>query len=177
MKPYKNRPKIIKGDNGIKTDDTVATFGLPEVNVYPNNRWGNIARSQGLETARNWRKVKDYTSSNISKFGRDIGNTTYAIARLIPGKIGLATDIIDTGLHVYNKSGDSTVDFIRGITNIISNKLSKNRKILDATEKYGADISDVMGDVIFRAYKNGINWIDQIQDSKQLYDKINNTTR
>ena len=58
MKPYKNRPKIIKGNGGIKTSDVVATFGLPEVNVYPNNKWGDIARSQGLETARNWKKSK-----------------------------------------------------------------------------------------------------------------------
>ena len=71
MKPYKNRPKIIKGDNGVKTDDTVATFGLPEVNVYPNNRWGDIARSQGLETARNWRKVKEGTTKGINDFAND----------------------------------------------------------------------------------------------------------
>lgn len=177
MKPYKNRPKIIKGNNGIKTDDTVATFGLPEVNVYPNNRWGDIARSQGLEAARNWRNMKNYTSNNISKFGRDIGNTTYAIARLIPGKIGLVTDLIDGGLNMYNtftRSGDSTVDLIRGITNIMSNKFNKNRRILDATEKYGADIVDVMADNIFKGYKYIINWIDQIQDSKQLYNETVN---
>ena len=71
MNPYKNRPKIIKGDNGVKTDDTVATFGLPEVNVYPNNRWGDIARSQGLETARNWRKVKEGTTKGINDFAND----------------------------------------------------------------------------------------------------------
>ena len=71
MKPYKNRPKIIKGEGGIKTSDVVATFGLPEVNVYPNNRWGDIARSQGLETARNWRKVKEGTTKGINDFAND----------------------------------------------------------------------------------------------------------
>lgn len=29
------------------------TFSLPEINIYPNNKWGDIARKQGLETARN----------------------------------------------------------------------------------------------------------------------------
>ena len=71
MKPYKNRPKIIKGDRGIKTNDVVATFGLPEVNVYPDNKWGDIARSQGLETARNWRKVKEGTTKGINDFAND----------------------------------------------------------------------------------------------------------
>lgn len=32
------------------------TFSLPEINIYPNNKWGGIARKQGLETARNWKK-------------------------------------------------------------------------------------------------------------------------
>ena len=176
MKPYKNRPKIVKGDNGIKTDNTIATFGLPEVNVYPNNRWGDIARNQGLETARNWRNMKNYTSNNISKFGRDVGNTTYSITRLIPGKIGLVTDFIDGGLNIYNtftRSGDFTMDLLKGITNIVSNKFSKYRKIADATEKYGADAVEVIGDTMFKIYKNGVNLSDQIQDSKQLYDEIN----
>lgn len=32
------------------------TFSLPEINIYPQNRFGDIARSQGLKTARNWKK-------------------------------------------------------------------------------------------------------------------------
>lgn len=35
------------------------TYSLPEVNIYPNNRWGDIARSQGLQTARNWRMARE----------------------------------------------------------------------------------------------------------------------
>lgn len=35
------------------------TFSLPEINIYPQNRFGDIARKQGLETARNWRKVRE----------------------------------------------------------------------------------------------------------------------
>ena len=39
------------------------TFSLPEINIYPQNRFGDIARKQGLETARNWRKVREGNNS------------------------------------------------------------------------------------------------------------------
>ena len=87
MKPYKNRPKIIKGDKGIKTNDVVATFGLPEVNVYPDNKWGDIARSQGLETARNWRKVKEGTIKGINDFAND--PRTQFVSMMLPLPQGL----------------------------------------------------------------------------------------
>lgn len=36
--------------------ETVAEYSLPEVNVYPQNRFGDIARKQGIQTARNWKR-------------------------------------------------------------------------------------------------------------------------
>ena len=36
MKPYKNRPKIIKGDRGIKTDDVVATAPIAKTSFHRN---------------------------------------------------------------------------------------------------------------------------------------------
>ena len=42
-----------------------ATFGLPEVNIYPQNEFGDIARSQGIRTARNWRTVKEGTTKKF----------------------------------------------------------------------------------------------------------------
>ena len=109
MKPYKNRPKIIKGDNGVKTDDTVATFGLPEVNVYPNNRWGDIARSQGLETARNWRKVKEGTTKGINDFGKTIYESLSTVGGFMP-IIGDGQDISDF-YHKYSR--EKTIEFIK----------------------------------------------------------------
>ncbi len=47
------------------------TFSLPEINIYPNNKWGDIARKQGLETARNWRKVREGTTAGINEFVND----------------------------------------------------------------------------------------------------------
>nr|DAW45136.1 MAG TPA: hypothetical protein [Bacteriophage sp.] len=36
-----------------KNDNVAAIYSLPEINIYPQNRFGDIARKQGLETARN----------------------------------------------------------------------------------------------------------------------------
>ena len=49
----------------------IPTYRLPEINIYPDNRWGDIARSQGLQTARNWRKVKEGTTKGINDFVND----------------------------------------------------------------------------------------------------------
>lgn len=142
MKPYKNRPKIIKGNNGIKTDDTVATFGLPEVNVYPNNRWGDIARNQGLETARNWRKVKEGTTKGINDFGKTITNSTQTIGSFFP----VISDIQDTkDFYESYKNKDytgmflATAGFFPYIGGFASNankvrKFSKNWNLLSDRE-------------------------------------------
>jgi TPP-dependent pyruvate/acetoin dehydrogenase alpha subunit len=35
-----------------------AHYSLPNVNIYPNNKWGDIARNQGIKTANNWRAAR-----------------------------------------------------------------------------------------------------------------------
>jgi hypothetical protein len=52
-------------------DDVAASYSLPEISIYPNNRFGDIARNQGLQTARNWQAVKDATTEGINSFARD----------------------------------------------------------------------------------------------------------
>ena len=44
---------VKKFKGGGKSDEVSATFGLSEVNIYPQNEFGNIARSQGINRARN----------------------------------------------------------------------------------------------------------------------------
>jgi hypothetical protein len=39
------------------------TFSLPEINIYPQNRFGDIAR--------NWRKVREGTTAGINEFVND----------------------------------------------------------------------------------------------------------
>jgi hypothetical protein len=41
------------------------------VNIYPQNEFGDIARSQGINRARNWRKVKEGTTKGINDFYND----------------------------------------------------------------------------------------------------------
>ena len=64
-----NLPKYSNG--GVIKEPVEATFGLPEVNIYPQNEFGDIARSQGVNTARNWRTVKEGTTKGINDFYND----------------------------------------------------------------------------------------------------------
>lgn len=48
--------------------DIAAEFSLPEVTIYPQNKFGDIARKQGYETAKNWKTVKEGTTSGINEF-------------------------------------------------------------------------------------------------------------
>lgn len=54
-----------------KDNSVAAVYSLPEVNVYPQNRFGDIARSQGYETAKNWQAVKNATTAGINEFAND----------------------------------------------------------------------------------------------------------
>lgn len=58
-----------------KDNSVAAVYSLPEVNVYPQNRFGDIARSQGYETAKNWQAVKNATTAGINGFANDPRNT------------------------------------------------------------------------------------------------------
>ena len=144
MKPYKNRPKIIKGDRGIKTSDVVATFGLPEVNVYPDNKWGDIARSQGLETARNWRTIKSATTKGINNFGSSIANPLYTISSFLP-IVGDSQDIVD--FYQSYKDNDKTgmVLSLSGVIPFIGNistQANKFRKLRTFTD---SDFGKLLG--------------------------------
>lgn len=54
-----------------KDNSVAAVYSLPEVNVYPQNRFGDIARSQGYETAKNWQTVRNATTAGINEFVND----------------------------------------------------------------------------------------------------------
>lgn len=57
--------------DGVKKEENAAEFSLPEVEIYPQNRFGDIARSQGLDTARNWNKVRTGVTTGINDFAND----------------------------------------------------------------------------------------------------------
>ena len=62
---------IHKYQGGGQAKQIDASFGLPEVNIYPQNEFGDIARSQGINRARNWKKVKEGTTKGINDFYND----------------------------------------------------------------------------------------------------------
>lgn len=104
----------------------IPTYRLPEINIYPNNQWGNIARSQGLETARNWRRVKNATTEGINKFGTSTASALKEIVSYTPiGDIQDASDII-TNLHNKDYVGASLAGI--GFLPFIGNPL---RRIID----------------------------------------------
>ena len=90
--------KIPKGEQGEK----LPIYNLPEVNIYPNNRWGNIARKQGLQTARDWRAVKNATTEGINKFGSSIANPLYTISSFLT-VVGDGQDVVDFYKSYKNK--------------------------------------------------------------------------
>lgn len=77
-----------------KDNSVAAVYSLPEVNVYPQNRFGDIARSQGYETAKNWQAVKNATTAGINEFAND-PRTQFVLAALpIPSGVEDLSDVM-----------------------------------------------------------------------------------
>lgn len=55
----------IPGYEDGKDNSVAAVYSLPEVTVYPQNKFGDIARTQGYETAKNWQTVRNATTAGI----------------------------------------------------------------------------------------------------------------
>lgn len=77
-----------------KDNSVAAVYSLPEVNVYPQNRFGDIARSQGYETAKNWQAVKNATTAGINEFAND-PRTQFVLAALpMPSGVEGLSDVM-----------------------------------------------------------------------------------
>lgn len=78
-----------------KDNSVAAVYSLPEVNVYPQNRFGDIARSRGYETAKNWQAVKNATTAGINGFAND-PRTQFVLAALpIPSGVEGLSDVMN----------------------------------------------------------------------------------
>lgn len=78
-----------------KDNSVAAVYSLPEVNVYPQNRFGDIARSRGYETAKNWQAVKNATTAGINGFAND-PRTQFVLAALpIPNGVEGLPDVMN----------------------------------------------------------------------------------
>lgn len=116
----KNKKKLIrKGQGGI-----AATYSLPEINIYPNNRFGDIARTQGLQRARNWRKVREGTTAGINQVGSAINSTAQTVSSFLPvvSDVQDAKDFYDSYRNKdYVGMGLATAGFIPFIGGFASN--------------------------------------------------------
>ena len=91
--------------NGGTTKEPVeATFGLPEVNIYPQNEFGDIARNQGITTARNWRTVKEGTTKGINDFYNDPRTQMVMAGLPMPSMIDAAADAIKVVTPIIKNS-------------------------------------------------------------------------
>lgn len=78
-----------------KDESVAASFSLPEVNIYPQNRFGDIARTQGYETAKNWQTVRNATTAGINKFVNDPRTQFVSAALPMPSGIEVLSDAIN----------------------------------------------------------------------------------
>ena len=146
------------------------TFSLPEINIYPNNKWGDIARKQGLETARNWRKVREGTTAGINNFGNKISEGLQFAP--VAGDIIDAKDLYKSfkdrnysgvalaSLGFIPFLGDAAQSFIK-----TSKKLQKIGDIKDLSK-----LSDEEWDILYdRAVKE--NNLEEVQKIRDLHFK------
>lgn len=118
-------------------ETNAAEFSLPEVNVYPNNRFGDIARSQGYETAVNWQKVREGVTKGLNDFAND--PRTQAVLSILPLPGGI-------------EGVEAASPLIRGAIGKAGNKLRSMvagmvLKTANPTEK---EITDALADRYFR---------------------------
>ena len=106
---------------------------------------------------------KEIQETRYKNFKRN-ASIAYGIARLIPGPVGLATDITDIGYELYkNKSlPDSATDAVKFGSWLLKRKFGK-----------GIDLVNDIAKDIFGGYQKVANTVDTVQDSKQLYNTVN----
>ena len=134
----------------LEDGNKIPTFGLPEVTVYPDNKWGDIARNQGLETARNWRRVRNATTEGINNFGTATASALKEISSYTPiGDIQDVSDVI-TNLHNKDYIGASLAGI--GFLPFIGNPLRKiidYRNLKKFVDKYNYTYPKVSPELIF----------------------------
>lgn len=112
-----------------------ATFGLPEINIYPQNEFGDIARSQGINRARNWKKVKEGTTKGINDFYNDPRTQMVMAGLPLPSMLDAAGDAIKVvGPIIKNskigqatsKTSNKIINYLSNIANTMGSKIVEN---------------------------------------------------
>lgn len=87
----------IPGYEDGKDNSVAAVYSLPEVTVYPQNKFGDIARTQGYETAKNWQTVRNATTAGINEFVNNPRTQMVLAAVPMPSGIEVLSDAINIG--------------------------------------------------------------------------------
>lgn len=136
---------VQKFKDGGQSKKVEATFGLPEVNIYPQNEFGDIARSQGIRTARNWRTVKEGTTKGVNDFYNDPRTQMVMAGLPLPSMLDAAGDAIKVVGPIIKNSK---------VGQLIGNLLSKNKKT-------------------FKSQINWGKWNKEIPKNKELLNEYN----
>lgn len=130
---------IHKFQGGGQAKQIDASFGLPEVNIYPQNEFGDIARSQGIRTARNWRTVKEGTTKGINDFYNDPRTQMVMAGLPLPSMLDAAGDAIKVvgpiikNSKVFKNASKISNRIVNNLSNIVKPKTTKtiNNNLID----------------------------------------------
>lgn len=120
--------------------------------------WTPKSDKKVLESIK--KEIQETHNKNFDKGA----NIAYGISRLVPGPIGLATDIADVGYELYkNKSlSNSAMDAVKFSSWLLKRKFGK-----------GTDLVNNIAKDVFGGYQKVANTVDTTEDSKQLYNTVN----
>lgn len=102
-----------------KDNSVAAVYSLPEVTIYPQNRFGDIARTQGYETAKNWQTVKQGTTAGIDQFVND-PRTQFVLATVpLPSGLEEAGLVFNAMSKPISKGVKYTKELLQDVTDIL----------------------------------------------------------
>ena len=157
--------QIHKFQGGGQAKQIDASFGLPEVNIYPQNEFGDIARSQGINRARNWRKVKEGTTKGINDFYNDPRTQMVMAGLPLPSMLDAAGDGIRLAWPILKKSktGKAAGEVFGNIKENIKKYINKN--IINNLSEH------VQGDEAVKMFKQ-YGGQDPIIENSPLMDRM-----
>ena len=156
---------IHKPQGGGQAKQIDASFGLPEVNVYPQNEFGDIARNQGINRARNWRKVKEGTTRGINDFYNDPRTQMVMAGLPLPSMLDAAGDGIRLAWPILKKSrtGKAAGEVFGNIKENIKKYINKN--IINNLSEH------IQGDEAVKMFKQ-YGGQDPIMENSPLMDRM-----
>lgn len=158
-----------------KDNSVAAVYSLPEVNVYPQNRFGDIARSQGYETAKNWKKVKEGTTAGINTFI----NSPHAqfVQTMLPLPDGLehyGLEHLGSGIKQVKQFIKSESD--RYARNVYNNLMpnERTRELVENVDKtYGTNYKRAYSNIAYKDMTKRGSYVKWGNTDKDGYGQIN----